>query len=99
MYDFCCRLKHLLVGILFHNLRHPYIPLEIIFSTCNCYEAAEAEAVLLRRRPAHGRRPPRMLSWYIAKWRLLSPPVKIYRRDTGEEKNDRLMFVHMLLRI
>ena len=34
MYDFCCRLKHLLVGILFHNLRHPYIPLhfeEMIF--------------------------------------------------------------------
>ena len=34
MYDFCCRLKHLLVGILFHNLCHPYIPLhfkEMIF--------------------------------------------------------------------
>ena len=34
MYDFCFRLKHLLVGILFHNLRHPYIPLhfeEMIF--------------------------------------------------------------------
>ena len=34
MYDFCCRLKHVLVGILFHNLRHPYIPLhfeEMIF--------------------------------------------------------------------
>ena len=34
MYDFCCQLKHLLVGILFHNLHHPYIPLhfeEMIF--------------------------------------------------------------------
>ena len=34
MYDFCFQLKHLLVGILFHNLRHPYIPLhfeEMIF--------------------------------------------------------------------
>ena len=34
MYDFCFLLKHLLVGILFHNLHHPYIPLhseEMIF--------------------------------------------------------------------
>ena len=34
MYDVCCRLKHLLVGVLFHNLRNPYIPLhfeEMIF--------------------------------------------------------------------
>ena len=34
MYDFCFRLKDALVGILFHNLDHPYIPLhfeEMIF--------------------------------------------------------------------
>ena len=34
MYDFCFQLEHLLVGILFHNLLHPYIPLhfeEMIF--------------------------------------------------------------------
>ena len=34
MYDFCCRMKHLLVAILFHNSRHPYVPLhfeEMIF--------------------------------------------------------------------
>ena len=34
MYDFCFRLKDTLVGILFYNLHHPYIPLhfeEMIF--------------------------------------------------------------------
>ena len=44
MYDFF-QLKRLLVGILFHNLRHPYIPLhfeEKIFplvTICSCYDA------------------------------------------------------------
>ena len=53
MYDFCCQLKHLLVGILFHNLHHPYIPLhfeEMIFPLVSLifgFGAEKADVVLV----------------------------------------------------